>query len=135
MRKITKRWLIGLLVIVLCSVGGALAAQDYDTDEPDIVSTDPYRGQGNVSLNARVRVTFNEAMDPSSITSETFTVSGDYGSKMVGLVKYGNRTAFFVPFTTFNQNTSYTAKMSGQVRDISGNSLGSDYSWSFSTKQ
>ncbi len=125
-------------MITLCSVGGLLVAQGYDendTDEPDIVSTDPYNGQGNVSLNARVRVTFNEAMDPSSITSETFTISGAYGSKMVGLVKYSNRTAYFVPFNTFNQNTSYTARVSGQIRDISGNSLGSHYSWSFSTQQ
>lgn len=125
--------LFGLAVFCISSTGlGLGVAEDADTSPPYVVSSYPAPGQGGVPTNARIHATFSEEMDPGSITSSTFTLRTALGSEAApGLVSYGNRSATLILFEHLVEMTSYTATISGNVRDLFGNSLGRDYSWSF----
>jgi hypothetical protein len=65
------------------SIGGAALAVDYtwsfttiaaNAPVPIVVSTDPPSGATGVVLNQRVSATFNEAMNPSTLNTTTFTL-------------------------------------------------------------
>jgi LPXTG-motif cell wall-anchored protein len=96
-----------------------------------VVSTDPARGASKVSLDTKIRATFSEEMDPSSITSATFTL--DHG--VAGSVTYDapTKTATFTPSTNLASDTTYTVTVKSTVKDTAGNTLASDYAWTFST--
>lgn len=129
------------VIVVICIVAvGALfywakTATTQDTSAPEVVSTNPGQGAKGVRTNASIHVYFSEPMDPSSITSNTFTLAGSLGSTVTGEVTYSNRAAAFIPFTHMDELTTYKATISGSVTDSFGNSLGSDYSWSFQTAE
>jgi hypothetical protein len=72
-------------------------------------------------------------MDPSTITSNTFTVASSFGSVIPGEVTYANQAAAFIPFTHMDEMATYKATISDSVTDSTGNSMGSSFSWSFQT--
>lgn len=111
------------------------AKDDFEKIEfvcPLVISTDPVNGATSVALNKIITVTFNEAMDASTITSTTFIVN--LGTTAVaGTISYAGTTATFIPASPLAPNTIYTARVTTSVKDISGNALQEDYVWSFST--
>ncbi len=103
-----------------------------DTTAPTVFSTTtPQDGANNVDINSFITVTFSEPMDTSTITTDTFTL--DNGS--TGTVTYYalSRTARYSPLSSLKNNTTYTATITTGVKDLSGNPLASDFTWSFST--
>src|SRR5678809_1597390 len=63
---------------------------------PIVISTSPGDTSTGISVNTLVDATFNEAMNPSSITSTTFTLQ--HGTTAVaGLVTYSGVIATFSP--------------------------------------
>jgi methionine-rich copper-binding protein CopC len=106
----------------------------FGTLEPQVflkvVSTDPAAGASNVALDTKIRATFSEAMDPSTITLSTFTI--DHG--VTGSVTYDAtaKTATFTPSKNLVADTTYTVTIKSGVKDIAGNTLASDYTWGFS---
>ena len=75
--------------------------------------------------------TFNETMDSSTITTDTFLVSGS--SNIAGTVAYSGTTASFTPTTALDYNKTYTATITTGAKDLAGNALEADYTWSFTT--
>lgn len=67
-------------------------------------------------------------MDASTITTATFTVSGVSGN-----VAYSGTTATFTPLTNLASSTTYTATITTGAKDLVGNSMVSNYIWSFTT--
>lgn len=116
-------------------IGGTavtLTSTSIATPPPTVVSTVPSSGATGVG-NAPIKLTFNKAVDPSTITNSTFTLFA--GSLPVtGTVSASGATATFTPAIPLDSNTWYTATISGSVKDVSGNFLGSAYSWNFQTK-
>lgn len=98
---------------------------------PIVESTTPLSNALNVPLGQIISATFNEEMDPSSITSATFTVAGT--APIAGMVTYTGRTASFQPEALLAENTTYTAKISTKAKDLMGNFLQVEYVWVFST--
>jgi hypothetical protein len=98
---------------------------------PIVESTTPLSNGLNVPLGQIISATFNEEMDPSSITSATFTVAGT--APIAGMVTYTGRTASFQPEALLAENTTYTAKISTKAKDLMGNFLQVEYVWVFST--
>jgi hypothetical protein len=98
---------------------------------PIVESTTPLSNGLNVPLGQIISATFNEEMDPSSITSATFTVAGT--APIAGTVTYSGRTASFTPGALLAENTTYTAKISTKSKDLMGNFLQVEYVWVFST--
>jgi hypothetical protein len=98
---------------------------------PVIESTIPLTNAVNVPLGQTITATFNEEMDPSSITSATFTVVG--AAPVSGTVTYTGRTASFKPGALLAENTTYTARITTKAKDLMGNFLQVEYVWAFST--
>jgi hypothetical protein len=73
-------------------------------------------------------------MDPTTINSATFTFK--QGATIVpGTVAYSGLNAVFAPASNLLPNTLYTATITTGAKDLSvpGNSLASDYVWSWTT--
>ncbi len=105
-----------------------------DTTPPLVAGVSPAPGSTGVSIYATVVVTFNEAMDPTSINEDTVLLFRA-GQPVPGTVSYdpAARRATLVPVSLLQENALYQARVSGQVRDRAGNPMGFDYPWSFRT--
>jgi methionine-rich copper-binding protein CopC len=122
--------------------GNALAAdfvwifatgEESDTTPPTVSSTNPADGATGVPINQSVTATFSEQMDPSTITAESFTVTGPGLTPVPGTVTYLGTTATFTPDSTFTADTTFTATITTEARDLAGNLLATDFAWSFTT--
>lgn len=98
---------------------------------PLVQSTDPAAGATGVALNKVITVTFNEIMDPATITQASFTITG--ATPVTGVITYSGNTATFTPATPLAVNTTYTGRITTAVKDENGNALQTDYVWTFST--
>src|SRR5439155_1014073 len=100
--------------------------------ESSVSFTVPANTATGVAINQKIAATFSEAMDPLTITPITFTLK--QGSTTVaGTVTYAGVTATFNPVSTLAPNAVYTATMTTGARDLAGNALATDFSWSFTT--
>ncbi len=99
---------------------------------PTVSSTDPLNAATGVALNKQIAATFSKTMDASTITTATFTLM--QGSMFVAsTVSYSGTTAILAPSTNLTANTVYTATITTGAKDLAGNSLASNYVWSFTT--
>ncbi|MDZ7807535.1 MAG: Ig-like domain-containing protein [Gracilimonas sp.] len=70
-----------------------------DIDAPTVLSTSPENNDTDVVRNVAVTVTFSEAMDPTTINDNTFTL--EQGSTTVpGTVSYTGTTATYTSTNT-----------------------------------
>lgn len=98
---------------------------------PLVVSTNPTDGATGVPLTQVVTVTFNEEMNPASITPASFFIRSS--TVLTGTYSYTDSTASFTPGSPLTDNTTYTGTVTTDVRDLNGNYLQTDYVWTFST--
>ena len=98
---------------------------------PLVLSTDPTAGATNVPLNKVITVTFNEIMNPATITQASLTITG--ATPVTGVITYSGKTATFTPSSPLTVNTTYTGRVTTAVKDANGNALQTDYVWTFST--
>ena len=109
-----------------------------DTTAPT-VSVVPNEGATGVATTANVEATFSEAMDASTISGSTLTLTKQGSTQVLAAqVSYDavTKKATLNPSTDFDPGTTYTATIkggSGGVKDLAGNPLGADKIWSFST--
>src|SRR2546426_506432 len=103
-----------------------------DPTAPTLSFTVPANGATGVPLSGNVAVAFSEAMDPLTISPATFTLQ--QGSTAVaGTVSYAGVTATFTPASALAPLTTFTATITIGARDLAGNALATDFSWSFTT--
>ena len=105
-----------------------------DAIPPIVSSTSPANNAIDVSVNALITVTFNEDMNPGTITTATFILN-DGSTPVSGVVSYdvATKTATFDPDDYLDATKPYTAKVLAAVEDLASNPMGSDYEWSFTT--
>ena len=108
------------------------------TTAPTITATNPANGTTGVPLNKTVNATFSEAMDPTTITTATFTLTGPGTTPVTGTVAYAATTfiATFTPASNLLPNTMYTATVTTGAKDLFGNALASGAvpnPWTFTT--
>ena len=117
--------------------GSALAANyvwTFTTDvPPTVVSTTPANGAINVAANTAPTATFSRAMDPTTINSTTFTVTGPGSTPVAGAVTYSGVTATFTPTAALAFSTLYTATITTGAADPGGNALAANFVWTFTT--
>jgi hypothetical protein len=106
-----------------------------DVTPPTVISTDPVNNATGVPLNKKIAATFSEAMDQSTISTTTFTVTGPGITVVTGSVTYvaANNSAIFTPTTNLAGSTLYTATITTGAKDLAGNALASNHVWSFTT--
>src|SRR6185436_17273152 len=99
---------------------------------PTVSSTNPGNGGTGVAV---ITASFSRAMDASTITTATFTVSRAGGIPVAGTVAYDPLTkiATFTPTSHLPTSTRYAALVSTAVRDAAGNALASNHAWQFTT--
>lgn len=128
----------GLTLAVLMAVISGCSDSDKnpigpgDTVAPTVNSTNPANGATGVAV---ITASFSEAMDPSTITTSTFTLTGPGGTPVAGSVAYNatTRVAVFTPTTALALNTAYTARITTGAKDVSVNALANTYVWTFTT--
>jgi uncharacterized repeat protein (TIGR02543 family) len=99
---------------------------------PTVSSTDPVNAETNVAFNQKVTATFSKTMDVSTITTATFTLM--QGTTFVsGTVFYVGTTATYSPTSNLAPNTTYTATITTEAKDLTGNALVTNYVWNFTT--
>ena len=90
----------------------------------------------NVSTDKIVWVEFSEAMDPTSITAASFTLTKVSPSTPVtASVTYNPAThiAYLDPLSLLEDTANYEAKVLVTVTDLVGNPMVLEYKWSFTT--
>jgi Ice-binding-like/Bacterial Ig-like domain len=102
---------------------------------PVAVSVAPLTGASGACINTIVAATFSKAMNPATINSTTFTLTGPSGTAEMGQVTYNvaSNTAIFAPAAALTPNTLYTAAISTRARDVFGIGLANRLVWTFTT--
>jgi WD40 repeat protein len=109
-----------------------------DTTAPTITSTSPANGATEVIPANALTATFSEAVDGATVNATTFELQASGNIIAPATVAYNSatRTATLTPTNSLAASTSYTAKLkggAGGIKDLAGNALAADYSWSFTT--
>jgi ice-binding like protein/Big-like domain-containing protein len=102
---------------------------------PTVVSAAPPNGTVGVCPNTVAVAAFSEAMNPSTISATTFTLTGPAAAPVTGQVVYDapDYVATFTPASILALNTTYTATITTGAQDLMGNALAVDATWSFTT--
>lgn len=122
-----KGFLASLLVVLIAGCGMETVTV------PSVVSTIPANGATNVAINTAISATFNMPMNPASITSATFTVSGPGGAAVAGAVTYSGDTATFTSSAVLAYSTLYTATITNGAANLGGTHLLNNFVWTFTT--
>lgn len=131
----TKNLLLTFAIVFIAFFSGCAEDDFVETVGvcPVVSSTIPANGALGVPFNQIISVTFNEAVDPSTINASTFIVKKADGTAVTGNVSYSGTTATFTPTSLLSANTTYTGRITTGVKDTNGNALQTDYVWTFST--
>ncbi len=128
-----KNFLVTIAIVLATLISGC-AEDDFQETAgvcPLVIDTNPDNAATNVPLNQVITVTFNEEMNPSTINSSSFIVTG--ASTIAGTLTYSGVTATFTPSVNLTPNTTYVVRITTAVKDLRGNALQEDYLFSFST--
>ena len=111
-----------------------------DETPPVVVSHVPASGAPAVAAGASVTATFNEPVDPATVDGATFELRDAANALVAATVSYSAaaRTATLVPAGALAYSTLYTATIRGgatdpRIKDVAGNPLAADVTWSFTT--
>jgi Domain of unknown function (DUF4082)/Bacterial Ig-like domain len=110
-----------------------------DMRPPTVTSFSPAAGAKNVVIDTNITVTFSEAMDAKTINFSTIDYRDPSGGNRGGSLNYNpaTSTAILQPFD-LPEGTTYTVRVRGGaaeplVKDLAGNALVADVTWTFTT--
>jgi hypothetical protein len=129
------------------AAGNALATNQVwsftiapDITPPTITARTPAINAIGFARTGNITVTFSEAMDATTISTSSFELRGPGNVLVPAVVTYntGNRVATLNPTPTLNALTTYTVVVKGgatdpRAKDVAGNAMTADVSWSFLT--
>lgn len=97
-----------------------------DSVPPTVTLTVPANGASGVGINQAVNATFSKPMDPTTISTATFTLATG-GAPVTGTVAYDvpSQIATFTPASSLAASSTYTATISTGAKDLAGNALAS----------
>ena len=124
-------------VALVSNYSWSFTTGDGATDEPPtVIATTPSAGASDVSTDIQLEATFSEAMDPSTITADTFVLMQGT-TPISGSVTFdaASNTATFSPDTELDFDLVYTATISSDVEDSGGTGLAEDHVWTFTTSE
>jgi len=129
-----KKLLTTLTIVSVVLIAGCKKDDFVETIGvcPEVISTSPANASTGVFLDKIVTATFNENMNPVTITSTTYTLKQGT-TPVTGTVSYTGTTASFTPSSPLTPNTTYTGRVTSSVKDLMGNALQEDYVWTFTT--
>jgi hypothetical protein len=99
---------------------------------PEIISTSPFNVESSVPLGKILTATFNQKMDPTSISEGSFTLF--QGTRpMEGSVSFAGSILSFTPRIPLELGSNYRCRVAATVYDFLGNSLPRETVWIFTT--
>lgn len=106
-----------------------------DTTSPLVINKAPSDGAVGVAVSANVTATFSEPINASTLGGTSFMLSDPLNNPIPATVSYssGPRIATIDPMSSLANSTTYTARLTTSVQDLSGNPLAEDVTWSFTT--
>ncbi len=104
-----------------------------DTVAPTVISTTPTNTSIDVSASTSITATFSEPLDASTVTAATFSLTAGSGVEVAGTVSYSGTTAIFATSAPLATSTLFTATFTTGIKDLAGNAMSSNYSWTFTT--
>lgn len=104
-----------------------------DGSAPTVTASSPASGETNVPRGGVIQVYFSEPIDPTTLTTTSFTVRAG-SNHAVGVVSYPETIGIFTPSVLLAPNTVYTVTITTALKDISGNALASQKTWTFTTR-
>jgi len=104
-----------------------------DITPPQVESVYPTNG-ATVSVDEKITIKFSENVVSESVNS-SFTLQSDTNQIVSCAVTYdpNNMTATFDPNSSLSYNTVYTATINTNLEDKAGNTMPSNYTWTFTT--
>jgi hypothetical protein len=106
-----------------------------DTVPPTIVSSSPAPGATGADYAAPITVAFSELMNAATINTSTLRLRQvGTTSDVPATISYAGSTATLQPLGILNGNKQYQVTVSGSITDSTGNPLGSDVTWTFTTR-
>ncbi len=99
----------------------------------EVISTIPARGATDALTGAIVTASFNQSLDPATLTPSTFLLRLD-GTQLATQVGYDapNRVGHLVG--PILPGTAYEAEVTAEVKGMNGEALSNAYRWSFTTR-
>jgi hypothetical protein len=111
-----------------------------DTTAPVVSGFTPGNSASGMKTDVSPTVTFNEQMTASTINSSTIFLRNPANQVVAASVTYstGTRVATIDPTAALQNSTTYTVVVRGgttdpRVKDLAGNALALDVTWSFTT--
>ncbi len=105
-----------------------------DATPPHITARVPAPSATTVPLDIAVTATFDEPLDPATVTASSFRLRRvGSASDVLATVSYAGLTATLRPSTPLLPSQQYQVTVAASVADLSGNPLGSDDIWTFTT--
>jgi len=133
MRKFKIRRISSLVFVLVALAGGCGREQAPSPAFPRVIATFPANGATDVVTNTTVSAGFSSVMNPSTINTTTFTLTGPGATPVAGAVSYTGTTAIFTPTVALAANTPYIANVTTGARDMSGIALATNFAWNFTT--
>jgi hypothetical protein len=111
-----------------------------DTTPPTVTAVTPKAGANNVSVDTNVAATFSEAMITATVNGSTVELRDPSNALVLATVSYDTIlfTVTLDPTASLAAGTTYTARVRGgvadpRVKDVAGNALAADVTWTFTT--
>ncbi len=109
-----------------------------DTSSPIVTTRGPVDDATEVSTDVNVTATFNEAVNPATVSGATVKLRDSSGEALGASVTYNaaQHQLTLDPETPLQRGASYTATLkggAGGIADTAGNPLAGNESWSFTT--
>jgi hypothetical protein len=132
MRNVTVR-MIWVMTFLMAGLVAGCGREQTVVQAPAVTATVPANGATVVPVKQVLTATFNVAMDPTTITTTTFTLTGPGGAAVAGTVTFSGTIATFTPTAPLAGSTLYTATITTGAKDATGNPLPSNFVWTFTT--
>ena len=139
----TYYWLIRLTVTDAAGLSTVDSSKIFpdcspgvDNIPPVVSAVSPLNGATNVSTGTTVSATFNETIDPVTVTGTTFQLKNASNVIIPAAINTSFNQLTLTPSAVLAGSTVYTATIKGGasgVKDLAGNALANDYSWTFTT--
>lgn len=100
-----------------------------DDISPTVFTSSPTAGQNYIPASTTIGVTFSEAIDCTTVTTASFSISGG----VTGAVSCDGASALFTPSSALSYSTTYTVNLTTAITDVAGNALSGTRSWTFTT--
>ena len=109
-----------------------------DANPPVVTTVTPANAATNINITTSVTGIFSEALNASTVNSSTVELRNGSNALVAATVTYNatTNTATLTPSSDLAYSTVYTAKIKGGasgVKDIAGNAMVNDYTWTFTT--